>query len=163
MPRHWALSTETRQRMSQAKRNMTQATKDRISAALKQQWAEGVRHGYPASAEHRHRMSAAAKRGPASHFWRGGLRDSNAAIRSSVEYKLWRIAVLEKDDYRCFDCGARGVRLHVDHILPFAQYPRLRFDVHNGRTLCVPCHRQTPTYLNRWSRSAANQVIYTTC
>ena len=61
--------------------------------------------------------------------------------------KQWRKDVFERDDYRCMSCGDRGVKLHADHILPFAYFPRLRFDINNGRTLCVDCHKQTETYL----------------
>jgi 5-methylcytosine-specific restriction endonuclease McrA len=39
--------------------------------------------------------------------------------------------------------------LQADHIKPFAHHPELRFDVNNGRTLCVPCHRKTDTYGGR--------------
>ena len=70
----------------------------------------------------------------------------NEIIRRGVQYKEWRKAVFERDDYTCQECGAMGVRLNADHIKPFALYPDLRFDVANGRTLCVECHRKTPTY-----------------
>ena len=61
----------------------------------------------------------------------------------------WRKAVFARDEYACVNCGARGVRLNADHIKPFATYAGLRFDISNGRTLCVPCHRRTPTYGNK--------------
>jgi len=74
-------------------------------------------------------------------------------IRKSSAYKAWRIAVFQRDNYTCQICATRSVagkrlRLNADHILPFAQYPENRFDVDNGRTLCEPCHRKTPTYGN---------------
>lgn len=69
-------------------------------------------------------------------------------LRNSLKYKLWREAVFKRDDWTCQarGCGKRGVELHADHVKPFATHPRLRFKVSNGRTLCVPCHRLTPTY-----------------
>jgi len=39
----------------------------------------------------------------------------------------------------CGHCGAKP-RLHADHIKPWKDYPELRFDVSNGRTLCEDCH-----------------------
>jgi len=66
--------------------------------------------------------------------------------RKSIEYKIWRRAVFDRDDYTCQKCGARGCAIEADHIKPFAFYPSLRFDVANGRTLCKPCHRKTPTF-----------------
>lgn len=63
----------------------------------------------------------------------------NARARSTPEYRLWRSAVLERDDYTCQDCGATE-NLHVHHIRGFATHPELRTDVSNGVTLCVDCH-----------------------
>lgn len=67
----------------------------------------------------------------------------------SVEYKIWRDSVFMRDDFTCQHCGARGVELHADHIKPWAQYPELRYETDNGQTLCVPCHRKTPTWGGR--------------
>lgn len=79
--------------------------------------------------------------------WKGGATPEGTRIRQSTPYKEWRNAVFTRDNYTCLTCGARGVRLHADHIKPFALFPELRFDVGNGRTLCEPCHKATPTYL----------------
>lgn len=40
----------------------------------------------------------------------------------------------------------KSLPLHADNIKPFALYPELRFEVTNGRTLCIPCHKKTGTY-----------------
>lgn len=36
--------------------------------------------------------------------WRGGITPINKAIRTSLEYKLWRTAVFERDNYTCVWC-----------------------------------------------------------
>lgn len=80
--------------------------------------------------------------------WKGGVTPKNTSIRNSAQYANWRKSVFTRDGYTCQQCKARGVPLHADHVMPFSQFPDLRFEVLNGRTLCVPCHRQTPGYLN---------------
>ena len=91
------------------------------------------------------------------HNWKGGITPIIHLIRSSGEYINWRNAVRRRDDFTCQICHKRGGDLHVDHIKPFADFPELRFDIANGRTLCVACHKQTPTYGGKyrvWKRTA---------
>lgn len=85
-------------------------------------------------------------RGMKSIFWKGGITKRNEAERKTLQYRMWRTEVFKRDDYTCQFCGKRGVKLHADHIQPFAYYPELRFTLDNGRTLCVPCHKNTSTY-----------------
>ena len=84
--------------------------------------------------------------GEKNPHWKGGITDMQQKIRTSLEYSLWRTAVFERDKYTCVWCGASGVRLNADHIKPFSLFPELRLAIDNGRTLCEPCHRSTPTY-----------------
>lgn len=87
-----------------------------------------------------------AKMGENNPNWRGGTSPENKRIRMSAQFKIWRTAVFERDDYTCQHCGVRGGELHPDHIKQFAYYPELRFDINNGRTLCADCHRKTPSW-----------------
>lgn len=80
-----------------------------------------------------------------------GNSPENKKQRNSMEYSKWRRDVFERDDFTCQECGQRGVKLHADHIKPFSLFPELRFELNNGRTLCVPCHKKTPTYLKNLS------------
>lgn len=77
-----------------------------------------------------------------------GKTDEHERVRKSKAYKDWRKAVFERDGYKCVECGSGGY-LHADHIKPFAAHSELRLDVNNGRTLCVPCHKKTPTFGRR--------------
>lgn len=84
-------------------------------------------------------------------------------IRETYKYRQWRSDVFTKDDFTCVFCGIRGCYLEADH------YPRRFIDIineyqiktldeainceelwniNNGRTVCVNCHRQT----NTWGR-----------
>lgn len=68
-------------------------------------------------------------------------RRASVEGRNSVENKQWRKAVFERDDYTCRLCGLRGMKLNAHHIKPYAYYHDFRFDVNNGVTLCVSCHK----------------------
>jgi len=85
--------------------------------------------------------------GPNSPAWKGGATEAGKLIRNSADYRDWRTAVFQRDNYTCVDCGDdRGGNLEADHIKPFSLFPALRLDVSNGRTLCQDCHRKTETY-----------------
>jgi hypothetical protein len=79
--------------------------------------------------------------------WNGGPKTEYERIRKSLEYKLWRKAVFERDNYTCIWCGDnKGGNLEADHIKPFIFFPELRLAIDNGRTLCKQCHKKTDTY-----------------
>ena len=86
------------------------------------------------------------QKGAAHWNWKGGVTPKHDAIRKSRTIKKWREAVFKRDDYTCQKCGIRGGVLHADHVLPFSLYPEMRFDTLNGQTLCISCHKATPTY-----------------
>jgi hypothetical protein len=86
--------------------------------------------------------------------YKGGITPINHQIRCSLEYRLWRESVFERDNWTCVWCGERGGRLNADHIKPFAYFPELRFAIDNGRTLCESCHKKTDSYLKNLKDSA---------
>lgn len=99
--------------------------------------------------------------GEGHHNWQGGKTKASTKIRNSSQYKDWRNIIFKRDNYKCLECGARSktgnpIIIHADHIKPFAYFPELRFDIDNGRTLCIDCHKKTDTYLSK-----AKKIIYT--
>lgn len=99
-------------------------------------------------------------RGKNCHLWKGGTTKLSIKIRSSFEYREWRRKIFERDNYICRICEKRGGDVHADHIKPFykiilqynvknlqdAQNCNQLWDIYNGRTLCVECHKKTKTY-----------------
>lgn len=75
-------------------------------------------------------------------------------------YREWKKAVKERDKYKCIECGNNN-SLNIDHYpislreliakhnINFPQeakkYSKF-WDINNGRTLCVSCHKLTKTY-----------------
>lgn len=74
--------------------------------------------------------------------WKGGVSAINTLIRQTPEYKIWRKKVFERDNYTCRCCSQYGGDLEAHHIAHFAVHESLRFDVNNGLTLCVECHKE---------------------
>jgi hypothetical protein len=61
--------------------------------------------------------------------------------RGDPEVREWRIAVLERDQYQCRQCGSRE-KLHAHHLIPWSICTTLRTVVQNGLTVCELCHYQ---------------------
>lgn len=61
--------------------------------------------------------------------------------RNTPEYKNWRTSVFERDGFTCQDCGVTGFKLNAHHKKTYKKHPKLRFDINNGTTLCIECHR----------------------
>jgi hypothetical protein len=66
---------------------------------------------------------------------------ANKRERNSPEYREWRAAVLERDNFECQHCGSEE-NLHAHHIVHFIDDEERRTDVDNGITLCADCHRK---------------------
>jgi len=85
---------------------------------------------------------------PTGHF--GEIHRSDRTIYRWIE-SIWRKLVYNKDNYTCKICGDRGgcghrVKLNAHHILPYAKYPNVRYDISNGITLCEKCHRMLHSF-----------------
>ena len=82
------------------------------------------------------------RKGALGNNWRGGTTSESQIIRCSKEYANWRLAIFERDKFTCVCCGQIGGKLHAHHILMFSKYPKMRFILENGVTLCRNCHRR---------------------
>ena len=68
------------------------------------------------------------------------MTNRTSADYNSPQYIKWRKAVFRRDGYRCRMCGQSLGGINAHHIHKWADYPRLRFVVKNGITLCKNHH-----------------------
>ncbi len=107
------------------------------------------------SMEHRKKLSEKAKErirkgthnfsqqyGENHPQWKGGITPEIMKLRKSDKYKNWRRIVLIRDEFTCQKCGKNHIYIVAHHIKSFADYPTLRFEPNNGRTLCASCHKR---------------------
>lgn len=105
-------------------------------------------YGKKHSEETRAKMRKAklGKVGELTNNWRGGTTKQRTLAMSRDDYKQWRKAVFERDNYTCQSCNIKGGDLEADHIKAWCSFPDLRYEISNGQTLCKDCHRKTSTY-----------------
>lgn len=147
--RYWTgkkLSKEHNEKMQAGKRLkspkprlgkfFTQASKDKISQTLKKKFASGE------LVSPLRKLGLIGRKGKDAMNWQGGKSLEGQKIRTSRQYKEFRLEVLQRDDFTCRFCKKRGGKLEVDHIQEVSKRRDLVFDVSNGRTLCKDCHRR---------------------
>ena len=158
------LSEETKRKLSEANRGKHFSPATEFKKGHKSiPWNKGKKlppeyaaKARKASLGHKHTEEWKEERrkafsGDKNPMWKGGVTSEYQRIRTSSKYIQWRKAVFERDNYTCQRCGARNgngkrVILQAHHIKSFAEYPELRFDINNGITLCLSCHKKTENY-----------------
>lgn len=122
---------------------------------------------------HMHTPEALEKRRKAimgeNHWnWQGGKTSLIRKIRNCFEYINWRKSVFVRDNYTCTWCGiksgnGKAIKLNADHIEQFSKLitkfkissfeqainSKELWDINNGRTLCLDCHKKTETFANK--------------
>lgn len=64
------------------------------------------------------------------------------SFRGEGPITSWRNSVYRRDNFTCQNCHTIGGKLNAHHIKPWAKFPEHRFDISNGITLCVKCHKE---------------------
>jgi len=84
-------------------------------------------------------------RGKNHQSWKGGERLWKKRDASSSKYKNWRAKIFKRDNWTCQLCKDRSrkghnVILEGHHLKSWKNYPKLRYTLYNGITLCHECH-----------------------
>lgn len=71
------------------------------------------------------------------------LTEDDRQARDFFNHELaeWRDQVYLRDDYTCQLCGEKGGKLNSHHMDSWDKFKEKRFDIDNGITLCVSCHK----------------------
>lgn len=67
-------------------------------------------------------------------------------LRGKAMWKIWRKQLFERDNYICQMCGDRSKKNHFVYLIPHhikgvTYFPDEAFNVENGITVCLDCHR----------------------
>ena len=128
-----------------------------------------ARTGLKHSDEAKRKMSESywksnTRRGEKHYNWKGGITPLCDRIRRLSEYKKWRKLSFQRDNYTCVKCQQKGGTLNVDHypksfsdifyenkITSVEEAKKCAdfWDIKNGRTLCLNCHKKTETYAGK--------------
>ena len=92
------------------------------------------------------------RKGKDCNFWKGGISRNYKRGYFSSQFKNWRRDVFIRDEFTCQECGQKHIYITAHHIKSFAKYPKLRYVVENGKTLCEDCHKLTDNYKGRGGR-----------
>jgi len=89
--------------------------------------------------------------------WKGGITHLMHKMRESAEYKSWRRSIFIRDEFTCKRCGKTHIYLEAHHLKSFANYPKLRFNINNGITVCIQCHSDIDKHRKRLQRKEAKR------
>jgi len=142
-----------------AGRKLSEETKKKISQALRgKKLSEGHKqklrkHHRPLSDETKRKMSESRKGKKHSRKWNENIKEAhlrrwnkigrknNVDYRKRQKYKNWRTKIFLRDNFTCQICKEVGGILRAHHIKGWAKYPKLRYKIDNGITLCDKCHK----------------------
>ncbi len=86
------------------------------------------------------RISPATEFKPNPDTDRSKYRDKHHL--GNPRYVAWRGKVFMRDNWICQICKQRGGKLHAHHKKSWVLFPKMRYWVINGMTLCINCHQE---------------------
>ena len=147
-------SEESKKKMSESAKGRTPWNKGK--KGLQTSWNKGIKYGkgrkLPDCIDCGKKLggpcakrcavcSGILHRGEKSPNWKGGTMTKNRLERVKFQ-KTMKKKIFERDNYICQLCGEKSEYLQTDHIQKWSEYPELRFNLENCRTLCMDCHYQ---------------------
>lgn len=129
---------EQKQRMSIAMTGKKKVVKhDKQFKKGQPSWIKGRKHSPEAIAKMKNNKNV--HEGAEHWNWKGGISNPSKAERTKFRKKMQQL-IFQRDNYTCQICEQHGGNLQVDHIKKWAEYPELRYEQDNCRTVCMACH-----------------------
>jgi len=138
--KHKPCSEETKKRISETEKGKIVSLETRLKI---RKTCKG-RHQSPST-----EFKKGDNKGPKHHNWQGGRSRWHKEGYYTPRYIKWREKVFKRDGYICQGCKKPKQYITAHHIKSWAHYPKLRFVVSNGQTLCEDCHKKTDNYKGR--------------
>ena len=143
------ISEETKKKLSDARKGKSPSNKGKTCSEETKQKIKLKRS-----------LQAPSPSGSNHHNWKGGKTKLVLKLRDCAIYKKWRSSIFVRDNFTCQICQQKGNKLNADHIKPFSLIIHENeiysfekgikceelWQLDNGRTLCVSCHRKTESY-----------------
>lgn len=70
--------------------------------------------------------------------WKGGISRNHQWNSRAIK---WRLAIFKRDNFTCQVCYKVGGDIEAHHIKFWSKFPKLRYNINNGVTLCKKCHK----------------------
>ena len=115
--KHWKHSEEAKQKIKLSKLGK-KLTKEHINSLIKSHLGKFIGESSPRWIKDRTKLS-------------------NYGKKNGFEYAKWRKEVYTRDNWKCkINNGDCIGRIEAHHILNWKDFPKLRYDINNGITLC---------------------------
>jgi len=131
------LSAKTKKAMSKARKGKIGYWKDKILSKETKEKMSVAHKGRKPTEE----AIEKEKRTKREYWDRIGRKEPRPFQHQGWQYNEWRKAIFEYDNYICWICEERGGDLNAHHLKEFSKFPKLRYVVVNGITLCEKCHQ----------------------
>ena len=177
-------STDTIKKMSDAKlgkptwnkgKKLSDTHKKNLSKSHKGKPSSFIGKHHTLETKEKIRLS---KSGNKSNLWKGGISKISALIRGCFQYRQWRSDVFTRDNFICQECGIKSGCGHTvifqahhiksqSEILEEYQIKSIEealtceelWNINNGVTLCLDCHKLTDTYAGRNRKKSLNTNV----
>jgi hypothetical protein len=129
-------------------------TPENIELKRKQMIGKQYALGYKHTDDAKRRISLGL-RGCKARSWKGGITPLMVSIRHCFKNRQWISDIFTRDNFICQDCLKRGGDMVAHHIKEFnkiileynitsieqAYQCEELWNINNGITLCIPCHK----------------------